>query len=129
MSLLVSKSDRAASQLRDALRITSWNKFKSDKKDIVGKGKEYESNFELYELFESEWNNEVIHQMELPELTKFIEEELEYTLVDLNKIRSDYYESRKQFRSGNSGNSTAIAIANSSVVAPSSVVDTEVIPY
>ena len=47
----------------------------------------------------------------------------------LNKIRSEYYEGRKQFRGNNSGNSTAIAIANSSVVAPSSVVETEVIPY
>ena len=126
MIAIPSKSGRAASQLRDALRILSWANNKSEQKEFVGKGKEYPSNFELYQTFDDEWQKHTVHQMELPELTKFIFEELEYTLEELNKIRSEYYEGRKQFRTGNS---TAIAIANSSIVAPSSVVETEEHPY
>ena len=120
MIVIPSKSGRAASQLRDALRILCWTAYKSEKKELVGKGKEFESNFELYQAFGDEWITHTVHEMELPELKKLIEEELEYTLEELNKIRSEYYEGRKQFRTGNS---TAIAIANSSVVA------TEESPY
>ena len=129
MIAIPSKSGRAASQLRDALRILSWTAYKSENKELVGKGKEYPTNFELYQAFDAEWEKHTVHEMELEELTKFIFEELEYTLEELNKIRSEYYEGRKQFRGNNSGNSTAIAIANSSVVPPSQVVETEVIPY
>ena len=129
MIAIPSKSGRAASQLRDALRILCWTAYKSENKELVGKGKEYPTNFELYQTFDAEWEKHTVHQMELEELTKFIFEELEYTLEELNKIRSEYYEGRKQFRGNNSGNSTAIAIANSSVVPPSQVVETEVIPY
>ena len=126
MIAIPSKSGRAASQLRDALRILCWTNYKSDQKEFVGKDKEYPTNFELYQVFDEEWKTHTVHEMELEELKKFISEELEYTTEELNKIRSEYYEGRKQFRTGNF---TAIAIANSSVVAPSSVVDTEVIPY
>jgi hypothetical protein len=126
MIAIPTKSGRAASQLRDALRILSWNNYKSEQKELVGKGKEFPSNFELYQAFDDEWKTHTVHQMELEELTKMIEEELGYSQVELNKIRSEYYEGRKQFRTGNS---TAIAIANSSVVAPSSVVETEEHPY
>ena len=129
MIAIPTKSGRAASQLRDALRILCWINYKSEKKEFVGKGKEFPSNFELYQAFDDEWKTHTVHKMELAELSKFIQEELEYTLEELNKIRSEYYEGRKQFRGNNSGNSTAIAIANSSVVAPNSIVDTEVIPY
>ena len=128
MIAIPSKSGRAASQLRDALRILSWTAYKSENKELVGKGKEYPTNFELYQAFDAEWEKHTVHEMELEELTKFIFEELEYTLEELNKIRSEYYEGRKQFRGNNSGNSTAIAIANSSVT-PSQVVETEEHPY
>ena len=128
MIAIPSKSGRAASQLRDALRILSWTNYKSDQKEFVGKGKEYPTNFELYQTFDAEWEKHTVHEMELAELSKFIQEELEYTLEELNKIRSEYYEGRKQFRGNNSGNSTAIAIANSSVT-PSQVVETEEHPY
>ena len=126
MIAIPSKSGRAASQLRDALRILCWTAYKSENKELVGKGKEYPTNFELYQTFDAEWEKHTVHEMELEELTKFIQEELEYTLPELNIIRSEYYEGRKQYRTGNS---TAIAIANSSIVAPSSIVDTEEHPY
>ena len=129
MIAIPSKSGRAASQLRDALRILSWTNYKSDQKEFVGKGKEYPTNFELYQVFDDEWKTHTVHQMELAELTKFIQEELEYTLEEFNEIRSEYYEVRKQFSGNNSGNSTAIAIANSSVIHPSQVVETEEKPY
>jgi hypothetical protein len=129
MIAIPSKSGRAASQLRDALRILSWTNYKSDQKEFVGKGKEYPTNFELYQTFDAEWEKHTVHEMELAELSKFIQEELEYTLPELNIIRSEYYEGRKQFRGNNLGNSTAIAIANSSVVPPSQVVETEEHPY
>ena len=128
MIAIPSKSGRAASQLRDALRILSWTNYKSDQKEFVGKGKEFPSNFELYQAFDDEWKTHTVHEMELAELSKFIFEELEYTLEELNKIRSEYYEGRKQYRGNNSGNSTAIAIANSSVT-PTQVVETEEHPY
>jgi hypothetical protein len=120
MIAIPTKSGRAASQLRDALRILCWTAYKSEKKELVGKGKEYPTNFELYQAFGDEWMTHTVHEMELPELKKLIEEELEYTLEELNKIRSEYYEGRKQFRTGNA---SAIAIANSTVV------ETEEIPY
>jgi hypothetical protein len=116
MIAIPSKSGRAASQLRDALRILSWTNYKSEQKEFVGKDKEYPSNFELYQTFDDEWQKHTVHQMELEELSKFIQEELEYTLKELNEIRSEYYEGRKQFRKGGSAIATASAIVNTHAV-------------
>ena len=123
MSLLVTKSDRAASQLRDALRIDSWKKYKSDHKEKIDSMNKKASAEALYQEFDVEWKAEVIHQMELDELTKFIVEELGYSLQELNQNRSQYYEGRKAFLNGN-GNAIAIASPY-----PAPVVETEEIPY
>ena len=123
MSLLVTKSDRAASQLRDALRIDAWKKYKSDHKDEIDSNDKKGSAEALYQKFEVEWKAETIHKMEFDELKKFILEELGYSLEELNQNRSKYYEGRKQFTGGNTN---AIAIA-SSVNAP--VSEVEEVPY
>ncbi|MEB3190428.1 MAG: hypothetical protein VKL42_08815 [Snowella sp.] len=89
------KSQRAASQLRDGLRILKWIKFRQDNKANIPAGKE--GGFAAYAAFEAEWKNHPCHGMDLEALKGYITETLGYPLTELNEIRSKYYESKKGY--------------------------------
>ncbi|MDB9513919.1 hypothetical protein PN499_22215 [Kamptonema animale CS-326] len=83
--LIPSKSEKNASQLRDALRILAWQQYKSDNPEIKG--------LEGYEVFEAEWKIHDIQAMNEQELLKLIKD-LGYSLADILKVRTDYYIAR-----------------------------------
>lgn len=89
------KSERAASQLRDALRVLMWIKFRQDNKAVIQPGKE--GGFEAYAAFETEWKKHPCQGMDQVQLEDFIQNTLGYTLPEINKIRSEYYEAKKGF--------------------------------
>ena len=102
MIRIPSKSQKEKSQLLDALRILAWTSYKSDNKESKLKG------LELYKVFEEEWLEHEIHALELPELKKFIQEELGYSERELNQIRERHYQNRPANGNGN-GNGEAPA--------------------
>jgi hypothetical protein len=105
MALLIpTRDDRAASQVRDAIRIIAWQQFKID-----NKGKELEEGQTLYRLFDVEWQAEKCQKMTYTELVKFAKD-LGYTLDQLSKIRSVYYENRDHNKANWETNNRASAI-------------------
>jgi hypothetical protein len=93
---LQSKSQRAVSQLRDGLRIVAWQDFRSTHKELVGEGKQFPSNFELYAVFSESWMNHEVQKMDFAGIKQFIAS-LEYSEVEINQIRKEYYEARKGY--------------------------------
>ena len=81
-----SKSDKQASQLRDALRILAWQTYKSENKV---------SGLEGYEAFSAEWTAHEIQKLDLKGLQKFIRE-LGYTDTEMLQVRAEYYRKREQ---------------------------------
>ncbi|MGL5034284.1 MAG: hypothetical protein ACRC6M_10855 [Microcystaceae cyanobacterium] len=114
------KSDRAASQLRDGLRILHWQEFKTEHKVIVGKGKQFADYLELYDVFDTCWKESEIQGLDLAGVEKFIDG-LGYTTVEINKIRGDYYESKRGYQV-----TAAVVPINGETVVSAS---TEEIPY
>ncbi|MEG4838347.1 hypothetical protein [Microcoleus sp. B9-D4] len=88
---ILTKSEKEASNLRDAIRILAWSQFKSEN-DTDLKG------LDLYELFKVEWLEYKIHTMLLPEIHKFVSH-LGYTPNELLQIRSEYYANKKEYNS------------------------------
>ncbi|MBD2499868.1 hypothetical protein [Anabaena azotica] len=84
---IVSKSDKKLSQLKDAIRILAWEQYKIDNKKAKG--------LEGYELFNEEWKDHEIHNMDQNEFNNFIKD-LGYTEADLVAERSRYYQNRNQ---------------------------------
>ncbi|MFB2970372.1 hypothetical protein ACE1CD_15470 [Aerosakkonema sp. BLCC-F183] len=99
------KENKQASQLRDALRVIAWQQFKIEYEgDIKG--------LKLYqEVFEPEWNQHEVHQMNLQQLMEMIKS-LGYTVSEVLNIRNKYYadsrngnrNDRPQNQQRNSGN-------------------------
>ncbi|MEB3191171.1 MAG: hypothetical protein VKL42_12590 [Snowella sp.] len=88
------KSQRAASQLGDGLRILKWLKFRQDNKALIPAGKE--GGFAAYQAFEAEWKKEPVLQMDLDGVKAELDK-LGYTTVEINEIRSNYYEKKKGY--------------------------------
>lgn len=86
---ILTKSEKEAANLRDAVRIMAWSQFKADN-DTDLKG------LDLYEIFKVEWLMYKIHTMLLPEIHEFVSN-LGYTPEELMQIRSEYYANKKEY--------------------------------
>ena len=84
------------SQIRDCLVIVAWQDFRSTHKELVGEGKQFPSNFELYAVFNESWMNHEVQKMDFTGIKQFIAS-LEYSEVEINQIRKEYYEARKGY--------------------------------
>ncbi|MEG4084580.1 hypothetical protein [Microcoleus sp. POL10_C6] len=90
---ILTKSEKEASNLRDAIRILAWSQFKTEN-DTDLKG------LDLYEIFKKDWESYKIHSMALPEIHKFVSD-LGYTTEELMQIRSEYYANKKEYNNSN----------------------------
>ncbi|MEG4496993.1 hypothetical protein QUB05_07280 [Microcoleus sp. F10-C6] len=90
---ILTKAEKEASTLRDAIRIMAWSQFKSEN-DTDLKG------LDLYEVFKRDWDAYEIHSMLLPEIRVFIGK-LGYSAEELMQIRSEYYANKKEYNNGN----------------------------
>lgn len=78
------KENKQASQLRDALRVLAWQQFKIE---YQGETK----GLKLYkEVFQPEWDQHEIHQMNLQQLMEMIKE-LGYSVSEVLNVRNKYY--------------------------------------
>ena len=91
---LPTKSQKALTQLRDGLRVMFWTQFKSQYKELVDEGKQYPTNYELYAVFDEQWKQHSVQSMDLVAIRSFIKS-LEYSEVDVNQVRKEYYEARR----------------------------------
>jgi hypothetical protein len=90
MIIIPNRNEKLKSQIIDAFRIEAWKSFKeSYDGDLKG--------LELYELFKKEWEEYEIHKMTFTQLKKFMEK-YEYTMSDIQQIRTEYYQQRKQYQ-------------------------------
>jgi len=96
MIRIVSKSEKKAGQIRDALRIMAWEQFKIDGQ-ISG-----DKAFDAYESFKQEWNDHDVHNLDYAELIEFCSK-LEYSEEELLKYRSAYYERKSRFNKAENG--------------------------
>ncbi|MDB9315620.1 hypothetical protein PN462_21080 [Spirulina sp. CS-785/01] len=94
-----SKSDKERSVILDAFRILAWQQYKQD----TGV-----SGLEGYETFSQEWNAHEVHDKTFTEL-KDMASELGYSLADLKKIRTDYYQSKNNGISDDSDSTNSIS--------------------
>jgi hypothetical protein len=88
--VIPNRNEKLKSQIIDAFRIEAWKSFKTN----------YEGNLkglELYEEFKKEWEVFEIHKMTFAQLKKFMEK-YEYTLSDIQQIRTEYYQQRNQYQ-------------------------------
>src|SRR6476661_6996077 len=92
---ILTKAEKEASNLRDAVRIMAWSQFKADN-DTDLKG------LDLYEVFKRDWEEYEIHKMELPAIRVFVSK-LGYTADELMQIRTEYYANKKEY-TNNKGN-------------------------
>ena len=90
---ILTKSEKEASNLRDAVRIMAWSQFKADN-DTDLKG------LDLYEIFKVEWLEYKIHSMKLPEILEFVKQ-FGYSTEELMQIRTDYYANKKEYANKN----------------------------
>ena len=90
---ILTKSEKEASNLRDAVRIMAWSQFKADN-DTDLKG------LDLYEIFKVEWLEYKIHSMKLPEILEFVKQ-FGYSTEELMQIRTEYYANKKEYANKN----------------------------
>ncbi|MEG4455933.1 hypothetical protein [Microcoleus sp. N9_A1] len=90
---ILTKSEKEAANLRDAVRIMAWSQFKADN-DTELKG------LDLYELFKVEWLEYKIHSMLLPEILEFVKQ-FGYSTEELMQIRTEYYANKKEYANKN----------------------------
>ncbi|MEG3908682.1 hypothetical protein QT979_13460 [Microcoleus sp. w2-18bC1] len=90
---ILTKSEKEASNLRDAIRIMAWSQFKADN-DTDLKG------LDLYEIFKKDWETYEIHKMDLAGIRTFVGK-LGYTSDELMQIRSEYYANKKEYNNNN----------------------------
>jgi hypothetical protein len=95
---ILTKAEKEASTLRDAVRIMAWSQFKSEN-DTDLKG------LDLYEVFKRDWDEYEIHSMLLPEIRVFISK-LGYTADELYQIRTEYYANKKEYINNGNSNRT-----------------------
>lgn len=86
---ILTKSEKEASNLRDAIRIMAWSQFKADN-DTDLKG------LDLYEVFKKDWETYEIQKMDLPAIRTFVSK-LGYTADELMQIRTEYYANKKEY--------------------------------
>ncbi|MEG4424981.1 MULTISPECIES: hypothetical protein [unclassified Microcoleus] len=90
---ILTKSEKEASNLRDAIRILAWSQFKAEN-DTDLKG------LDLYDVFKRDWEGYKIHTMLLPEIHTFVSD-LGYTPDELMQIRTEYYANKKEYNNNN----------------------------
>ncbi|MEG3899024.1 MULTISPECIES: hypothetical protein [unclassified Microcoleus] len=90
---ILTKSEKEAANLRDAIRIMAWGQFKSEN-DTDLKG------LDLYEIFKVEWLEYKIHSMKLPEILEFVKQ-FGYSTEELMEIRAEYYANKKEYANRN----------------------------
>ena len=90
---ILTKSEKEAANLRDAVRIMAWSQFKADN-DTDLKG------LDLYEIFKVEWLEYKIHSMKLPEILEFVKQ-FGYSTEELMQIRTEYYANKKEYANKN----------------------------
>ena len=96
---ILTKAEKEASNLRDAVRIMAWSQFKADN-DTDLKG------LDLYEVFKRDWEEYEIHKMDLPAIRVFVSK-LGYTAEELMQLRTEYYANKKEYTNNNgNGNRT-----------------------
>ncbi|MEG3981855.1 hypothetical protein QUA08_13875 [Microcoleus sp. T3B2] len=94
-----SKSEKRASELRDAVRLLAWDSYKLEN-NLKGK-----AAFEGYAVFNDEWKEHEIQEMNLAAIEKFIKS-LGYTPEEMMILRSETYTKKAQMNS-KSANSTS----------------------
>jgi len=94
-----SKSEKRASELRDAVRLLAWASYKTEN-NLKGK-----QAFDGYEVFNEEWKEHEIQTMNLVELEKFIKS-LGYTSEEVMAMREETYLRKSQMNNQSSTIST-----------------------
>ena len=96
--VIPSKSEKQASQLRDAIRILAWAEFKaSNESDLKG--------LDLYDLFKKEWLEHEIHSMNLSQIVAFAKD-LDYSPTELMNLRAQYYANKKSYSNSSDSSSS-----------------------
>ena len=86
-----SKSEKRASELRDAVRLLAWDAYKIEN-NLKG-----QKAFDGYESFNDEWKQHEIHTMNLVQIEKFIKN-LGYGADELMNMRKETYERKSSFK-------------------------------
>ncbi|MCU0547264.1 MAG: hypothetical protein MUE44_34755 [Oscillatoriaceae cyanobacterium Prado104] len=100
MALTIPTKDaKRQSLLVDGLRILAFQSWKIEEgrvlEDSLKSQGAYSYLDEVYSVFLAEFKKLEIHQFTFAELSKYITEDLGYTLNDILQIRSEYYNKRK----------------------------------
>lgn len=86
-----SKSEKHASELRDAVRLLAWDAYKLEN-SLKG-----DDAFNGYTSFNDEWKTHEIQTMNLMQIEKFIKN-LGYTSDELMKMRQETYERKASLK-------------------------------
>lgn len=95
-----SKSEKRASELRDAVRLLAWDAYKIEN-SLKG-----EDAFNGYESFNDEWKLHEIHEWNLVQIEKFIKN-LGYTADELMNMRQETYERKSAFKAKDKAKATS----------------------
>ncbi|PSB52159.1 hypothetical protein C7B67_08205 [filamentous cyanobacterium Phorm 6] len=90
-----SKSQKRASELRDAVRLLAWDSYKIEN-SLKG-----QAAFDGYSSFTEEWKEHEIHGMILPAIEKFITD-LGYTAEEVMNMRSETYQKKAEMNGNTS---------------------------
>ncbi|MEG4302400.1 hypothetical protein [Microcoleus sp. D3_18a_C4] len=94
-----SKSEKRASELRDAVRLLAWDSYKLEN-NLKGK-----AAFEGYAVFNEEWQEHEIQGMNLAAIEKFIKS-LGYTPDEVMKMREETYARKSQMNAQSASSSS-----------------------
>ncbi|MEG3842619.1 hypothetical protein QT986_20605 [Microcoleus sp. herbarium14] len=94
-----SKSEKRASELRDAVRLLAWDSYKLEN-NLKG-----EAAFKGYEPFNEEWLEHEIHEMNLDAIEKFITS-LGYTSAEVMTARTETYTKKAQMNATRSSSTS-----------------------
>lgn len=86
-----SKSEKRASELRDAVRLLAWDAYK------IENGLKGQQAFDGYDSFNDEWKLHEIHEWNLVKIEKFIKD-LGYAADELMNMRLETYERKSAFK-------------------------------
>ncbi|MGB8689585.1 MAG: hypothetical protein WCD53_19910 [Microcoleus sp.] len=103
-----SKSEKHASELRDAVRLLAWDAYKLEN-SLKGN-----DAFNGYASFNDEWKDHEIQTMNLVQIEKFIKN-LGYTTDELMKMRQETYERKALFKAKDKDNETSTDWTESNV--------------
>ena len=94
------KSEKRASELRDAVRLLAWDSYKLEN-SLKG-----EAAFKGYEPFNEEWKEHEVQSMDLAAIEKFITS-LGYTSAEVMTARNETYLKKAQMNATRSTSSTS----------------------